>query len=280
MRYKDIMTMGPFSVRVYLPDPDGPQDLKGKLFASIPGGLTYLRPDGTAKTGTNPTGVGPHGSGYYDTLAEVIEAYAKYCAKQSAPVAHATPSAPTIEPGEGYRLLAKDELVEEGDEHYNPWLKKWVPSLNYADGAQATGRTYRRKLHATSSAPIPGGWCALGPEDIVQIGDRVLYASGNHAIELKASAGSPVADVLKFYGTKRDPSMAIIRKLPATPSAPAAVAKRRRVIVDRDPAKLDTVLVDVYEHGSQKCWAFSNGSTVYYGDLPKTWTIVAVVNEG
>lgn len=209
------MTIGPFSLSIFIAnDPELLQPTcNGKLFALVPGKNRYLRPDGTVQDGTNYTGtMDSHGSGYYDTLGEVIEAYGKYCAKQSASVAPATPSAPTIEPGGGYRLLAKDELVEKGDEYYLPRTNSWEPSEHWrcSPKTQNTELTYRRKLHATPSAPV---------------------------------------------------------------------AKRRRVIVDRPDAK-DAALVDVYEIGGRKQWGYANGSIVYEGDLPKTWTIIAVVNEG
>lgn len=55
-----------------------------------------------------------------------------------------TPAAPkSIEPGEGYRLLTTDELLESGDEFY---CGDWFPTLLGAASKQPNGLSYRRKV--------------------------------------------------------------------------------------------------------------------------------------
>lgn len=62
----------------------------------------------------------------------------------------------SIDPGEGWRILEKDELVKDGDECRHCDCARWVPTCFSAGSPQAPNHTYRRRVEqkqTTSEAP-------------------------------------------------------------------------------------------------------------------------------
>lgn len=89
------------------------------------------------------------------------------------------PLAPApIDPGEGYRLLAKNEIVISGDEYFCPTDRSWETSNNWGEsGKQSKLFSYRRKVEPipASVAVDPGeGYRLLAPEELVIDGDDFL----------------------------------------------------------------------------------------------------------
>jgi len=64
-------------------------------------------------------------------VADVPSRYlACYCRAEDWPAEYDDPPAPSIDPGEGWRLLEKDELVEDGDQFYCEG--EWTDSANWS----------------------------------------------------------------------------------------------------------------------------------------------------
>lgn len=57
-----------------------------------------------------------------------------------------------IDPGEGYRLLAKDEPVQEGDEVFNSFLHEWHQSNNWRTNDKQARTAYRRRISPAPEA--------------------------------------------------------------------------------------------------------------------------------
>ena len=57
------------------------------------------------------------------------------------------PSEPSIDPGEGWRLLKQGDVIEDGDEYYSDGDCEWM--LTGAAGSRVTDRTYRRRVSRT-----------------------------------------------------------------------------------------------------------------------------------
>ena len=77
---------------------------------------------------------------------------------------------PDIDPGTGWRLLAEDEVIEQGDEWLTPpsYLNVWQATC-YRGGGETprrTGDTYRRRVEAkdTQPAPVPAADALLARE--------------------------------------------------------------------------------------------------------------------
>lgn len=68
-----------------------------------------------------------------------------YINQPALPTPHVTPAAPTIDPGEGYRLIdtTKDK-PQEGDEFLSPSTRSWEKRA--ASSHWIVGNTYRRKI--------------------------------------------------------------------------------------------------------------------------------------
>ena len=66
---------------------------------------------------------------------------------------------PDIDPGTGWRLLAEDEVIEQGDEWLTPpsYLNVWQATCYRGGGAtpRRTGDTYRRRVEAKDTQPAP-----------------------------------------------------------------------------------------------------------------------------
>ena len=62
------------------------------------------------------------------------------------------PPEPTIDPGDGYRLLGPDEVIQEGDEFFNIYGKQWEPTSSAGCDVKSCIRSnYRRRI--TPPAP-------------------------------------------------------------------------------------------------------------------------------
>lgn len=113
-----------------------------------------------------------------------------------------------FDPGPGYRLLRKGEVIQEGDEIWDFSPAKWVPCLLL--GNEVCAATVRRKLAAT---PGPG-YRLLGSDETVQEGDEFLGLASNQWIRADSTLGR-VSDVLGEYPN----IVAYRRKLAACPCA-------------------------------------------------------------
>ena len=85
-----------------------------------------------------------------------------------------------IDPGVGYRLLEKREMVVVGDQFYYRSSDNWNNTSNTGQLVGERGCTgpYRRKVEVPTPAPQPvpvvdDGWIMRGEDEIIQKGDSV-----------------------------------------------------------------------------------------------------------
>ena len=72
-------------------------------------------------------------------------AYCVTCTRQTPMKVYPT-AQPTIDPGEGYRLLKEDEKVQKGDQYYNYYNDGWKETNALDRGVVGLGWVYRRKI--------------------------------------------------------------------------------------------------------------------------------------
>lgn len=110
------------------------------------------------------------------------------------------PPATKPDAGEGYRLLADGELIQEGDEFRMPWSIQWHTTLKAGERIGNREQTYRRRVSpAEKKADVPPckGECQSGEDS--KCGDVHNY--GWQCSRLKGHSGDHVAcgDVIHAY---------------------------------------------------------------------------------
>lgn len=80
----------------------------------------------------------------------------------------------TINPGEGWRLLADDEVVREGDEFLRPFETRWVrtSSGDHCIGKTVngySGNAFRRRIEQTAALQLPPGYWRMRSGDKAEV---------------------------------------------------------------------------------------------------------------
>lgn len=124
--------------------------------------------------------------------------------------------------GEGYRLLGKTELIEEGDQWHN-FGDVW--NTTQRAGRQQGSGTYRRKVAATK----PNLWRQLDRSEKVLEGDVLVEESSlDHAtVDLTADKipnSRPSVNWMARHGGKQASHGVYFRRLPAGPAEPVKLA--------------------------------------------------------
>jgi hypothetical protein len=78
-----------------------------------------------------------------------------------------------LDPGEGYRLLKDDEVIQEGDECWCSFCKAWETTAAPGDMPKMYNQAYRRKLEAPKPMIDPGeGYRLLQDDEVIKAGDE------------------------------------------------------------------------------------------------------------
>jgi|WetSurMetagenome_2_1015567.scaffolds.fasta_scaffold99604_3 hypothetical protein len=83
-----------------------------------------------------------------------------------------------VDPGEGYRLLADDEVIKTGDEFWSIDQNVWTLTTFQGFTPEEQDLTYRRKLAAPEPTLDPGeGYRLLKDDEVIQEGDEYWATS-------------------------------------------------------------------------------------------------------
>jgi hypothetical protein len=113
---------------------------------------------------------------------------------------------PTVDPGKGYRLLADDEVIKEGDE-YLSYQNDWRYSFSVGSTPKSQELWYRRKLEVPKPTVDPGkGYRLLADDEVIKEGDE-CWCSFFKAWETTVAAGGTPKIYNRAYRRKIEQSI-------------------------------------------------------------------------